>query len=145
VREVGLFRTILITGDGLYVSIPNSTIFSAPIVNNSREPLRQVNFKVTIDHSASIGTAQNLALSILHADQRVLKQPAPNAPVSEIGERGVTLAIQAWVPTATYGSASADLQKNIRERFRESGIQPPQTVLFDPALRTPEVAKRRSA
>jgi small conductance mechanosensitive channel len=142
VREVGLFRTILITGDGLYVSIPNSTIFSAPIVNNSREPLRQINFKVAIDHSAGIGAAQNLALSVLHADQRVLKQPAPNTPVSEIGECGVTLAIQAWVPTATYGGALADLQKNIRERFRESGIQPPQLTA---ALPTPDMARRRSA
>jgi small-conductance mechanosensitive channel len=37
VREIGLFRTEIITDDGNYVSIPNSTIFAGTIVNVSRE------------------------------------------------------------------------------------------------------------
>lgn len=144
VREVGLFRTILITGDGLYVSIPNSTIFSAPIVNNSREPIRQINFKVTIDHTADIGAAQNLVLSILHADSRVLKRPAPAAPVVALADTGVTLGVQAWVPTASYGSASSDLQKGVRERFHAEGIEPPQLPVAAAAIKPVEF-KRRSA
>lgn len=144
VREVGLFRTILITGDGLYVSIPNSTIFSSPIVNNSREPIRQINFKVTIDHTADIGAAQNLVLSILHADSRVLKRPAPAAPVVALADTGVTLGVQAWVPTASYGSASSDLQKGVRERFHAEGIEPPQLPVAAAAIKPVEF-KRRSA
>jgi len=89
IREVGLFRTVLITGDGLYISIPNATIFSNPIVNNSREPTRQINFKVVIDHAADIGAAQSAALSVLHADKRVLKNPPPAAPVVDLGEQNV--------------------------------------------------------
>ena len=33
VREIGLFRTEIVTDDGNYVSIPNATIFSGTIVN----------------------------------------------------------------------------------------------------------------
>ena len=142
VREVGLFRTILITGDGLYVSIPNSTIFSAPIVNNSREPIRQINFKVTIDHAADIGAAQNLILSVLHADNRVLKKPSPAAPVTTLADTGVTLAVQAWVPTATFGAAASDLQKAVRERFRAEGIEPPQLPVAATAVKPVEFKRR---
>src|SRR5215831_3556943 len=34
VREIGLFRTVVISADGLYVSIPNSSLFTGPIVNH---------------------------------------------------------------------------------------------------------------
>ena len=133
IREVGLFRTVLITGDGLYISIPNATIFSNPIVNNSREPTRQINFKVVIDHAADIGAAQSAALSVLHADKRVLKNPPPAAPVVDLGEQNVTMAIQAWVPTGTYGAATAELQKLVWERLRSTGIERPHAPATAPA------------
>jgi small conductance mechanosensitive channel len=149
VREVGLFRTVLVTGDGLYVSVPNATIFSNPIVNNSREPVRQIHFKIVIDHAADIGAAQSAALSVMHADTRVLKNPPPAAPVVELGEQDVTIAIQAWVPTATYGTALAELQKLIWERVRKAGIERPHAAAPASATSTPEsaagLARRRSA
>ena len=49
VREIGLFRTVIVTDDGIYVSIPNATIFSATITNVSREPTRRTNFTVEVD------------------------------------------------------------------------------------------------
>ena len=40
VREIGLFTTIMITRDGVYVSIPNSAIFGVTVINFTRERLR---------------------------------------------------------------------------------------------------------
>ncbi len=44
VREIGLFRTTILTDDGVYVSIPNATIFAGTIQNLSREGRRWVSF-----------------------------------------------------------------------------------------------------
>jgi small conductance mechanosensitive channel len=129
VREIGLFRTAVISGDGLYVSIPNSILFSAPIVNNSREPTRLVSFKIIIDHMQDIGKAQSLALDVIHANNRVLKNPAPGAPVTDLGEFEVTLTVTAWTLTSDFGNASAELQKGVREKFREAGIRAPQRIV----------------
>src|SRR5580658_372254 len=41
VREIGLFRTRVVTRDHIHLSIPNSTIFSATIANYTREPMRR--------------------------------------------------------------------------------------------------------
>jgi small conductance mechanosensitive channel len=129
VREIGLFRTVLITGDGIYMSIPNTTIFSEPILNNSREPTRQVHFKATIDHMADIEKAQAAAMEIVHADERVLKTPAPGVSVAELGDTYVTLTIAAWTLTSNFGSLQSDLQKLVRKKFREAGIKPPQRLV----------------
>jgi small conductance mechanosensitive channel len=129
VREIGLFRTVVIGGDGLYVSLPNSTVFSGPIVNNSREPTRLVSFKVTIDHSQDIGKAQEAALEVLHANKRVLKSPMPSAIVAEIGEFEITLSVSAWTLTSDYGGAMSELLKGVREKFREAGIRTPQRLV----------------
>ncbi len=129
VREVGLFRTVVISGDGLYVSIPNSSLFSGPIVNNSREATRLISFKIAIDHTQEIGRAQALALDVLHADKRVLKHPPPGSAVTELGECEVTLAVRAWTLTSDFGGATSDLQKGVREKFREAGIRPPQRLV----------------
>jgi small conductance mechanosensitive channel len=129
VREVGLFRTVVISGDGLYVSIPNSSLFSGPIVNNSREPTRLVSFKIAIDHTQDIGKAQALALNVLHANKRVLKNPPPGCPVTPLGEFEVTLSVTAWTLTSDFGSAAPELQKGVRDKFREAGIRPPQRLV----------------
>lgn len=129
VREVGLFRTVLITGDGLYTSIPNTNIFSGPIINNSREPTRLVNFKVPIDLAADIEQAQKIAMDVVRADARVLKTPAPGVPVSELGDTYVTLTVSAWTLTATFGELQSDLQRNLRKKLRDAGIKPPQRVV----------------
>jgi small-conductance mechanosensitive channel len=59
----------------------------------------------------------------------VLKNPAPGAPVSELGDAYVTLTIAAWTLTSNFGSLQADLQKLVRKKFREAGIKPPQGLV----------------
>ena len=129
VREIGLFRTVVISGDGLYVSIPNSNLFSGPIVNNSREPTRQVSFKIVIDHTQDISKVQQIVLDVLHANKRILKNPSPSVPVSELGEFEVTLTVSGWTLTSDFGSAGPELQKAVRDKFREAGIRAPQRVV----------------
>ena len=126
VRDVGLFRTVIVSSDGVYVSIPNSSLFSGPIVNNSREPTRLVCFKVAIDHTQDISEAQALALEVLHADKRVLKNPPPGAPVTALGEFEVTLTVTAWTLNSDFGAATPALLKKVRDKFREAGVRVPQ-------------------
>src|ERR1700761_1531476 len=114
VREVGLFRTILISGNGEYISVPNVLIFAGTIVNQSIEGTRRVEFKVLIDSAADIGRAQQAGMTVLYADDRVLKSPGPAVVVDKLSETAVQLSIQAWTMNASYGNALSDLQKNVR-------------------------------
>lgn len=142
IREIGLFRTIMITDDGRFVSIPNSTIFSGSITNNTREPTRKVNFKVTLDMSADIFEAQRTIMGVLNADPRVMKVPAPAVTVDSLGEFTFILVVQAWVKNADFGPAQSDLQFEVRQKFQSAPIPAPQRLVGTIAKRrAPEAAK----
>jgi small conductance mechanosensitive channel len=147
VREVGLFRTILVTGDGLYASIPNATIFSDPIVNNSREPFRQISLAVPVDPSADVGAIQTALLALMNGDQRILKRPAPAVTIGDLGDISLTLTVTAWVATGIYGIVQNDLKKFARDALRKLGAQPGQNWSGNaaPLIRaTAAVASRKS-
>lgn len=125
VREVGLFNVEMVTGDGLYVSVPNAQVFSNVIVNYTREPTRRINITVRIDHDDDIEKAQAVLLDIMAGDSRVLKDPAPIAPVNELAASSVDLLARCFVPTALYWDVLFDMQKAIKLRLRAAGITMP--------------------
>ncbi len=146
VREIGLFTTILIGTDQLYVSMPNHQIFGAPIVNQTREPTRRINFIVGIDYEADIDAAQSIVLGILKKDARVLAQPAPLAPVAALGPSSVDIAVRCWVRTPDYWPALYDVQKTVKLAFDAAKITipfPQQTVTIRNAENPPSPAQTR--
>lgn len=125
VREIGLFRTYMVTPDAIYISMPNSKIFSATIINYSREPTRRINLIVGIDYTDDIDKAQAIALDLLKKDSRVLKSPEPLVAVNDLGESSVNLVVRGWTASADYWSTLFDLQKAVKQGFDKAGISIP--------------------
>jgi small conductance mechanosensitive channel len=125
VREIGLFRTVIVTNDGLFTTLPNTTLFSGAIVNNSREPRRLVAIDLAIDCSQDIGNALALAVDVARANKRVLRNPEPAATVKALGDNDVTISLSAWTTSADYGSAAPELRRGLREKFSVAGVRPP--------------------
>ncbi|HTW36144.1 MAG TPA: mechanosensitive ion channel family protein [Rhizomicrobium sp.] len=125
VREIGLFTTIIISADQSYVSLPNSAIFSSPIVNASREPLSRLNFTIGVDASSDIDAALKIIGDALNTHPRILKVPPPATGVVSLKEYAIELLVRCWVHNADGESVTFDLQKSIRERFRRAGIAIP--------------------
>lgn len=145
VREIGLFTTILLADDLAVVSIPNSSIFGGVIVNNSREPLRRVNFIVSIDFSNEIDTAQKVVLDVLTHDPRVLKSPASMTGVAALHEYGIDIVVRCWVRNDDYETFLFTLQKAIKERFHAAGIAIPARRQTAAARADSEVLSKQSA
>src|SRR6185437_4811794 len=91
VREIGLFTTLIITRDGVYISIPNSAIFGDEILNFTRERTRRVSFTVPVDWVNDLDLVEKTIVDALCADARVLKEPAPTAVVQELQEYAVVM------------------------------------------------------
>jgi small conductance mechanosensitive channel len=125
VREIGLFRTYMVTPDAVYMSMPNSKLFSATIINYSREPTRRINFIVGIDYRDDIDKAQAIALELLVKDPRVLKSPPPLVAVNDLGASSVNLVVRGWTAAADYGNTLFDLQKAVKQGFDKAGISIP--------------------
>ena len=59
-REIGLFRTEIVTDDGNFVSIPNATLFSGTIINSLAGEHAAQSFTVEVDRGENIDAVQNI-------------------------------------------------------------------------------------
>ena len=125
VREIGLFRTAMVTDDGLFVSIPNSTIFSGTIINISRETSRRTSFTVDVDHGVDIAEARKVILNALASDKRVLRTPEPDVQVDDLNGAANVLSVQAWVSNRDFGGQQSALRALVRKALHDAGISPP--------------------
>jgi len=122
VREIGLFTTLLITRDGVYVSIPNSSIFGAVVVNYTRERLRRVAFIVPVDWVNDVEKVETVMIEALAANELVLKEPPPSVVLNEIGEYAMMMRARAYVRSPDYWRALWSLQKDIKIALDKAGI-----------------------
>jgi small conductance mechanosensitive channel len=122
VREIGLFTTLLTTRDLIYVSVPNSSIFSGVIINYTHEPLRRVTFTVPVDFVNDIGKVEEAMLAALEANDHVLKAPQPVVGISEQLEYTVMMFVRAYVHSEDYWKAAPAIQRSVKDALDKAGI-----------------------
>ena len=135
VREVGLFVTLLETGDGVYRFVPNSELWNRPLLNYSRHGTRQVDLRLRIAYGQDVEKARRLLIDLAKSDRRVRAKPAPDVFVAELGEAGIVLAFQSWVSTADFGTVQHHLIEEGLRRLLDAGMEipAPQRVVLAPA------------
>jgi small conductance mechanosensitive channel len=146
VQEIGLFRTELNTDDGgLYVSMPNATLFSGTITNISRETIRRTNFFFQVDHGEDLGRVRSVVLAALTADPRVRSEPAPTVEVEKLEGVTNTLSVQVWMDNHGFGAARSDMKILVNETLRKAKILPPVPLLAANPARPPKDKDQASA
>jgi len=128
VREIGLFRTEILTDNGNFVSIPNSTIFSGTIVNVSREAQRRTSFTIEIDRGENIDRVQQIVLEALEHMPQLIKAPAPIVEVDTLGPLSTTLVVHAWVQNRDFLAGVSEVKKRVRHALNEADIAAPVPV-----------------
>jgi len=125
VKEINLFTTILETPDGIYVSAPNSRIWSAPLKNYTRNGKRRMELSVGIAYSDSVDTAFGVMQNIINAEKRFLKDPAPQVILQSFEDSSVTITIRAWADNQDYWDIYWDINKSIKTKIEEAGLHIP--------------------
>ena len=125
VRLIGLFTTELNTPNNVFVSLPNSSVFNAAIINYNRNDTRRIDLAVGIGYGDDIDRAMAVALEVLTVDERVLMEPAPMVAVKGLGASSVDLAVRGVTKTADYWPTLFDLHRSIKQRFDAEGIEIP--------------------
>lgn len=125
VDEIGLFCTLLHTGDNQRIILPNSAVLGGTIVNTSALATRRVDLVIGIGYDDNIGTAKDVILGVIDADSRILKDPAAGVAVAELADCSVNLNVRPWVNSADYWAVRADLLENIKISLDAAGISIP--------------------
>ncbi|MCJ1884998.1 mechanosensitive ion channel [Pseudomonas sp. LA21] len=121
VDTILIFHTVLRTGDNKRVIVPNGALSNGTITNYSAEPTRKVVFDVGVDYEADLKRAQSVLLELAD-DPRVLRDPAPVAVVSTLGESAITLSLRVWVKNADYWDVMFLFNETARDALGKHGI-----------------------
>lgn len=124
VREIGLFTTTIDTFDNVYISIPNSSIWSSNIINHARYGTRRMDLDIGIGYDSSLDTAET-ALMSLAADPRVLSDPAPRFMVVSYGDSAINVRLRAYASYDDFFDLYWDLNRRLKGVLDEHGIEIP--------------------
>lgn len=125
VERIGIFNTIMKTGDNREITVPNSKIYGDVITNFSARDTRRIDLVIGISYDDDIKKAKELLDQIIDNEPRVLEEPAPVILVSELGASSVDLAVRPWVNASDYWPVRSDLLETIKSEFDTAGISIP--------------------
>lgn len=124
VDNIQIFHTILRTGDNRTVIVPNGILSNGIITNTNRQPTRKIAFDVGVDYDADLKKALQVLLDMAD-DPRVLKDPAPQAVVTVLGDSAITLQLRVWTKTGDLGEVLSKFNIEARDRLKAAGIEIP--------------------
>jgi small conductance mechanosensitive channel len=124
VNEVGISYTKLITPDNKLISIPNSAVVAAQIVNYTTLGLRRVSIDISASYDAPAQLVIDTLVATAKADSRVLEEPAkPYAVLMSYGDSAINYSLRYWVDGKDYWDTVFDINKNIKVAFDGAGIE----------------------
>ena len=127
VREIELRVTKLDTFDYQLVTVPNSDLAGAAVVNNVANETRRVAVGFGVGYGDDIEQARAAIVDEGSQLDGVLADPAPTAPVTELGDSAVVLQGRLWIDPveSSYGAVRAQFVEAVKQRFDAEGIDMP--------------------
>ena len=121
VTEINMSYTKLLTPDAKLISIPNSAVVAAQIVNYSAEPLRRVDVAVSASYNCAVQDVID-ALRAAGVVDKALNDPAPFAAVTAYGDSAINYTLRVWCNSADYWDVFFAVNQNVKKTFDERGI-----------------------
>ena len=125
VENIGIFSSVLRTGDNRELIIPNGAIYGGIITNYSARSTRRVDMVFGVDYGDDLREAKALLRSIILADDRVLAEPEPVIAVSELADSSVNFIVRPWVKSADYWPVLWDTTEKVKLEFDAQGLSIP--------------------
>jgi len=124
VKEIGLFATQIDTFDRVYISVPNSAIWSSTIINHSRHNVRRLDLDIDVAYESDLDEVE-AALMSLCDDPRIHDEPAPIFIVVAYKDSGITVRLRLYAHYNDFFQLSWDLNRRLKTALEEHHIEIP--------------------
>ncbi|WP_396612940.1 mechanosensitive ion channel family protein [Haloferax sp. S1W] len=127
VVKVGIRSTTLLTRDELLVTVPNSVLNAAKIINESA-PNRRRRVKIPVDvaYGTDIDDFEELLVDVALDEPLVLDSPRPRARFRQFGPDALEYELVCWVNSPLKrGKATHNLNRTIYKQLNAAGISIP--------------------
>ena len=122
VKEINMTYTMLATADNKLISIPNSAVVAAQIVNYSAAETRRVEVLASASYDAPTQKVID-ALVLAGTVDNVLLDPAPRAVITAYGDSAIQYSLRLWVKTPDYWDVYFQVNQRVKDIFDEQGIE----------------------
>ena len=121
VNEIGLTYTKLATADNKMVSIPNSAVIAAQIVNYTVTGKRRVDVNVSASYNVPVEKVLD-ALREAGAVSTILPEEAPFAAVVNYGDSAIEYTLRVWSTADDYWTTLFAVNQNVKAVFDAKDI-----------------------
>jgi len=128
VTHIGLRSTRLLTRDDVEISIPNSVMGNATIINEAGGPPKRyrVRASVGVAYGSDIDKVMQILEQIAATHDRILKFPEPRVRFRQFGESSLDFDLLCWIDQPILrGLIVHDLNCEIYRQFAKSGVEIP--------------------
>lgn len=122
VKEIGIFQTIITTGDNKVIIVPNARLTGDSITNFSVSATRRVDLVFGISYGDSIDRAREIIASEIAANELILRDPEPMIVVSSLGDSSVNITVRVWVNTPDYWKVNFAMLERVKKAFDAGGV-----------------------
>ena len=133
VKEIQIFNTIIRTGDGQIIIIPNGGLSTGTMKNSSKEPYRRVDLEFQFEYGANFDEVKTAILDVLKQHPLVIQGPvadstvvaAPWIGLLKLGDSGVTVITRSWCKGSDYWTVYFNLNETVYQMLKERGFMFP--------------------
>jgi len=136
VEDISIRSTVIRTRDDILVTVPNSVLNSARIINESTPDRdRRIGVEIGVAYGSDVAEVEALLLEIADTEDLVLDRPSPRARFREFGDSALQFELLCWVSDPVLRArATHELNKAVYKRLQSEGIEipfPQRTVSFE--------------
>jgi small conductance mechanosensitive channel len=98
--SITLRSTRIRTANNTYVVIPNKRVIDEVLINHSKHGATRIEIPVGIAYKENIPEAREVILKKMLEIEGILKDPAPDVVVSQLGASSVDMIVRVWIGDA---------------------------------------------
>lgn len=128
VTHVGIRSTRLLTRDDVEVTIPNSVMGNAKIVNESGGPWEKTRIRINVgvSYDSDLEHVHDVLMEMAKQNLDLCSSPEPRVRFRSFGASSIDLQFMAWIEKPEQkGMISHRLVMTIHKLFKEKGIEIP--------------------
>lgn len=124
VVNIGIRSTRIRTRDDVHISVPNSMMISAKLINEtSHLPQYRVRCPVSVSYHCDLDQVENALLDSLKDNPFVLDEPKPRVRYRNFGDFAMELELLVWIEDPrNFGLTKDMIIRGIHKTFREGKI-----------------------
>lgn len=127
VVEIGIRSTRILTRDDVLITIPNSILANAKIINESApEPRFRIRVPVGVAYESDLDKVESVLLDVARSNPEVVQEPAPRVRMRAFADSSVNFELLCWIEDPRLkGRETHNILKAIFNAFRGQGITIP--------------------